>query len=271
MIKLLFVKGKDDRLTAIKDGKFYFPSRNSTISKEGVYNCAIINDKNTYAFVNGSPIKTFMIEQKHVDFIISKYITEIGNINNFDSKLICDFNIKSIGDSIVIFKKRSNIITTIQYIDDNDDFVSIDSYGYNKNAMNLYKNDNFEDIMIDMESMIKSAFKNINCIELDKEDIKLKAIADAICKYHLLDYIYGNDNNINIKIHNNKFINIESLYSRNDKNRCYIFSENYGAINYLDTVLSDDDTIEHIDLKNVEDWISILIQLYHHQMLLKGI
>ena len=89
-MKLLFVKGTKG-LAANHDRKFYFPDRNSHIT-EGVYECTVTNDKETYSFVKCRPVETVKptIEQ------LANLVTSTDGDNYI--------NVYQIGTSFIIFR-----------------------------------------------------------------------------------------------------------------------------------------------------------------------
>lgn len=89
-MKLLFVQGTKG-LAANHNRKFYFPDRNSHIT-EGVYECTVTNDKETYAFVKCKPVKT-----------VKPTVEQLANLIT-DTDGDDYINVYQIGTSFIIFR-----------------------------------------------------------------------------------------------------------------------------------------------------------------------
>lgn len=90
---LLFIKGQRG-LMAQSDGKMYFPDRKSDIKSEGVYECEISIDKETYAFVSGEKIQIENDLGKILNVVSPEILYQLAN-------RYC--HLEKIGDSSIIF------------------------------------------------------------------------------------------------------------------------------------------------------------------------
>ena len=96
-MKLLFVKS-NNKLIAMCNGKFYFPDTRGNIKEEGVYECNVSIDKESYAFVTGTKIETITPNEN----IIKRYFYESIPVIT-----------KNIGKDIILFIKENNMMNVM--------------------------------------------------------------------------------------------------------------------------------------------------------------
>lgn len=167
--KLLFVRG-DKGLAANKDGKFYFPDRNSCIKEEGLYECNVTIDKDRYAFVKGNLIETKMKSAKRI-------VETIGYDVYINAKYFC---VKKIGASVILFIE-TKFYTTLYYFDNNDNFFTFENLEDDKlhhNTMKLYNPLKFENA-IDPVHFKKEVIKDIAAPLSSEMIMEIAAVAKS--------------------------------------------------------------------------------------------
>lgn len=248
--KLLFVRG-DKGLAANKDGKFYFPDRNSGIKEEGLYDCGITIDKDKYAFVKGTLIETKMEPAKHI-------VEAVGYDVYINAEYFC---VKKIGASVILFIE-TKFYTSLCYFDSNDNFIMFENFEDDKhhyNTMKLYKPLKFENA-VDPVEFKKEAIKDI-AAPLSREMImEIAAVAKSKQgRYHAIKEIcVVKDRYIIMKIGHLTF-DTEAAYAYDAENKKVISLGEGKKIAILKSRTS-----EKIDLKALDEFcIDNHIAMHH--------
>lgn len=241
-MKLLFVKGNKGSLAAIEDGKFYFPDRKSNITQEGVYECHVTVEKDTYAFVDGKLIETHIPSEEYIHTIIKEELFDSGAYT---------FQAKNIGASIVVFHVNYNMVE-FGYIDDYDRYIFISSYNYydrrSVNTRGLYTVSKFTD-SIDYESE-KTKMLDKDILPLTEENI-MKAAVSSVCN------LYSWKDTKSIIVYDNKFVVIETenKYLGLGK-KTYAYIQEYGMVDISTLNINNfNNKTATIHLNDVETWM----------------
>lgn len=248
---LLFVKG-DRGLMANGGSRFYFPDRNSNITKEGLYDCKVTVDKETYAFVIGSPVKTQMPSVEYIS-------GEIENTLFNGISYVCSnrFSIKRIGSSKIIFIKENDYVS-LKYVDASGNLHTILSYNDERKYFSLsklYNISSFSDID-GLDDLKKAALDNVGT-ELEG------GMLNKVAAMALIKTIKSNDSMAaleptEITLINKRFVIVEFIIYGMKRHRAYVYDKEEGLLNirvdiadYLDEISS---TV-HVDIDDIKRYV----------------
>lgn len=243
--KLLFVKGNRG-LIANLNGRFIFPDKKSNITKEGLYDCTITIDKDKYAFVTGTPVKTQKPDEYFFEYFAKR---EFFVKHQLDGTEI--IHTKTIGDSFIIFTQKAETID-LSYIDMNGEHQFLLSYHMldkcDKGVANIYAIDKFYD-MKDFDKIKKKVLRNV-IVEL-KDDMLVKVATTAMfCSIGDTPY-----KPVKAEIYDDRFIVITIAFHDMTKTHTYAYQKDAGIFEVKHNI--NDITNNHVSRKDID--INVLV------------
>lgn len=248
--ELLFVNGNRG-LTANLNGRFIFPDRKSSIKEEGLYNCTITVDKDKYAFVTGTPIKTSRPSDRNIkNLICQEVFDEWSNKSDTHSK----HYIKQIGDSTIIFLKTNHDVILF-YFDEKGVRKHLLSYNFNdnhdRNVARLYNINNFEDTFENYAEIRDKRLRSVICnwAKPIKDNTLMKVATAAVinCAGH-----YSYRKPVNITLYDDKIIIVETAYCDIKNKHVFIFNGDVIELNYdADIFVNENASCKTVDINDV--------------------
>lgn len=230
---LLFINGEKGLCARSNEGKMYFPARNSSIKKAGLYDCIEVLDKDKYGFVSGVKIQC--------DFPNEEFLqnTLLKNIYNADRLLYRydKFYVKEIGHDPIIFLHDTYDRWNVCYYREGSDPELFMFFNENrKYRRHFYDPVNFDDH--DSFVDFKQDFNKRICEKLDMDKI-FNYVTAVLCS--TFTGMYSIEKIESITIFDEKIIKIVVDTHGVKNNKIYAYSSHFGFV-WMEEVRGIDST-----------------------------
>lgn len=243
---LLFINGEKGLCAKSKEGKVYFPARNSSIKKPGLYNCIEVLDKDKYGFVTGKKIQCNFPNNDFLEKqLMETYYSIEKPFYHYDK-----FFIKEIGDDPIIFLHDSYDTWVLYFYNNNGMMESILSFHDIRHYRHFYESVNFDNHKLFDE--FKYTFNKNMHTKLDMDRIYYYVVS-LLCNTYIGLYSY--EKLVSITVYDEKIIKIITETNGYKLDKIYAYHPIYGFV-FMENLVSVDPTISmKIDLDELKQFM----------------